>query len=154
MTILLASSDESLLRPLCPIANALRQSIEESRGGGENLAAAPMADMAVGKPATPEVLFPPLPLAASDKPGVSAGLTRELGSKTTPGSTASAAASSPVSASHDEVEVVEVQNVGGDVDTANREEESVEDLLGSLMRTLNTEQGRADFRLLASGATS
>ena len=50
-----------------------------------------------------------------------------------------------------------MQSVGGDVGTdsagGGEEEESVEDLLSSLMRTLNTEQGRADFRLLASGAT-
>eukprot|EP00903_Cladosiphon_okamuranus_P017097 g15753.t1 len=65
------------------------------------------------------------------------------------GSTASAAASSSVSTSNDELEVVEVQSLG-----TGGEEESVEDLLSSLMRTLNTEKGRADFRLLASGATS
>eukprot|EP00752_Nemacystus_decipiens_P012162 g10781.t1 len=56
----------------------------------------------------------------------------------------------------DELEVLEVQSVGGGdagPDTTGGEE-SVEDLLSSLMRSLNTEQGRADFRLLASGTTS
>lgn len=107
--------------------------------------------MAVGKSATPsssEVLFPPSPPATSNKSAVSAGVARDLG-LTTSGSTASAASSSSVSASNDELEVVEVQSVG-----TSGEEESVEDLLSSLMRTLNTEQGRADFRLLASGTTS
>ena len=118
-----------------------------------------MADMAVGTSATPsssEVLLPPLPPATGNRSSVSPGVARELGS-TTSGSTASVAASSSVSASIDELEVVEVQSVGGDVGTdsagGGEEEESVEDLLSSLMRTLNTEQGRADFRLLASGAT-
>lgn len=119
-----------------------------------------MADMAVGTSATPsssEVLLPPLPPAIGNRSSVSPGVARELGSTTASGSTASVAASSSVSASIDELEVVEVQSVGGDVGTdsagGGEEEESVEDLLSSLMRTLNTEQGRADFRLLASGAT-
>ena len=105
--------------------------------GDKSFAAAPMADMAVGKSAT---------------------AARDSGS-TTSGPTASVAASSSVSTSMGELELVEVQGVGGrDVDPTNaggeEEEESVEDLLSSLMRTLNTEQGRVDFRLLASGATS
>lgn len=116
-----------------------------------------MADMVVstsGTTSSPEVLFPPLPPATSNKSRVSAGEARDLGST---GSTASAAAtaSSSLSLSNDELEVTEVQSVGrGDDETADGEEESVEDLLSSLMSTLNTEQGRADFRLLANGATS
>lgn len=97
----------------------------------------------------------PLPPTTGNKSRVSAGVARDSGPTATTGSTASATASSSVSLSSDELEVVEVQSVGGrNLDSADDEEESVEDLLGSLMRTLNTEQGRADFRLLANGATS
>lgn len=39
---------------------------------------------------------------------------------------------------------------GGDEDEDGEGEESVESLLGSLMRALNTEQGRADFVRLTS----
>lgn len=89
-----------------------------------------MADMALGPLATPsstaEALLPPLPPTASKESG---DLSEEF-------------------------DMTELQCAQGDVDTADGEE-SVEDLLSSLMRTLNTEQGRADFRLLASnGSTS
>lgn len=157
----MASSISNFFRSLCPFVNRIFQTAEESSEGGKGLSAAPLADMAVGKSATPsssEVLLPPLPPATGNKSSVSAGVAHHLGSTTTSGSTASVAASSSVPASIAELEVVEVQNVSrGDVDTdtaGGEEEESVEDLLSSLMRTLNTEQGRADFRLLASGSTS
>lgn len=126
--------------------------------GAKNLAAAPIADMALGTsaaPGSPQILLPPLPPATSNKSRGSTGVTGDLGATTTSGSAASASASSSVPVLNDRLEVVEVQSVGGgDIDTADGEEESVEDLLSSLMRTLNTEQGRADFRLLARGATS
>lgn len=157
--ILACSHDRRLFCPLCPTNILFCQKLDESgEKGAKNLAAAPIADMAVGKSATPsnpEVLFPPLPPATSDKSRVSAGVAGDLASATKTGSTTSAAISSCASVFDDHLEVVEVQgDGGGGVDTADGEGESVEDLLSSLMRTLNTEQGRADFRLLASGSTT
>lgn len=132
--------------------------MEES--GGENakdIAAAPMADMAVGASATPSTLplaaFPPVSPPASCKAEASGGAacTEHSTSTTNCAATAAVVGSSPVPDADDELEVAELQKVAGrHVDSVHGKEESVEDLLGSLMRTLNTEQGRADFRLLAA----
>lgn len=109
--------------------------------------AAPIADMALGPSASPsgspDVLLPPLPPSASEESGDSVGMASAK---------ASSSESSYSYSSSGELEVTELQSVRGDVDTADGEE-SVEDLLSSLMRTLNTEQGRADFRLLASNGS-
>lgn len=125
----------------------------------KDIAAAPMADIAVGASATPsslpQVKIPPLPPPASCKTGTSSGAACIQHFTTTTKSSANAttavAGSSPVPVVNDELEVVELQRVAGrHVDSVDGGEESVEDLLSSLMRTLNTEQGRSDFRLLAS----
>lgn len=132
--------------------------MQESCGeNAKDITAAPMADIAVGASATPGSLplaaFPPLPPPASCKAEVSGGAACTECSTTTTKSVATAAVvgSSSVPVADDELEVAELQMVAGrDVDSVHGGEESVEDLLGSLMRTLNTEQGRADFRLLAA----
>lgn len=104
---------------------------ESGKNGAMKIPAAPIADRALGSSAnpssSPDFLLPPLPPTASEESEDSVR----------------------VSSLSDELEVAELQSGSGDADTADGEE-SVEDLLSSLMRTLNTEQGRAEFRLLAS----
>lgn len=124
--------------------------------------AAPMADMAVGASATPsslpQVTSPPLTPPGCCKTGASGGAACAERSTTTPtydAATAAVAGSSAVPAVDDALEAAEFQRgAGRDVDSVDGGEESVEDLLSSLMHTLNTEQGRADFRLLAAACDS
>ncbi|CBJ28093.1 acetyltransferase [Ectocarpus siliculosus] len=130
--------------------------VEDQDGiDAKDVAAAPMADMSVGA----EAATPSCPLqypAPSDGTGASEGATcQPCAGTTTNISTAAPGEDGSVPASRNDFEVVELPSVGGGGDEAADGEESVEDLLGSLMRTLNTEQGRADFRrLAAAGSTS
>lgn len=121
----------------------------------KDVASAPMADMAVGAAATPSCPF--LPPAPSDETGASDGASCQpcVGTTTKKSTAAAGEDGSFVPSSRDDFKVVELPSVGGGDDEAVDREESVEDLLSSLMRTLNTEQGRADFRkLAATGLTS
>ncbi len=109
---------------------------ENGEKGALKIPAAPIADMALGPSASPstspDFLLPPIPPTAVEESEDSAGMA----------------------SLSNELEVTELQSGSGDVDTAHGGEESVEDLLSSLMRTLNTEQGRAEFRLLASNGST
>lgn len=121
----------------------------------KDVAAALMADMAVGAAATPSCPF--LPPAPTDETGASDGAACQPCVGTTANNSTAAAGEdgSSVPVSRDDFEVVELPSVGGGCNETVDREESVEDLLSSLMRTLNTEQGRADFRrLAATGSTS
>ncbi|CAB1120271.1 unnamed protein product [Ectocarpus sp. CCAP 1310/34] len=130
--------------------------VEDQEGiDAKGFATAPMADMAVGvAAATPSCPF--LPPAPSDETGASDGATCQPCVGTTANNSIAAAGEhGSVPALRDDFEVVELPSVGGGDGEAVDREESVEDLLSSLMRTLNTEQGRADFRRLAAiGSTS
>ncbi|CAN0535515.1 unnamed protein product [Ectocarpus sp. 12 AP-2014] len=121
------------------LADAEVEDQEKKEGiHAKGVAAAPMADMAVdAAAATPSGPFQP------------------LSGTTTNNATAAAGEDGSVSASRNHFEVVELPIVGRGNDEPVDGEESVEGLLGSLVRTLNTEQGRADFRrLAATGSTS
>lgn len=117
--------------------------------------AAPVADTAVGAAASARSSPPVLPTddiiqTEHPRPAVGADSTADTCSAGAPFHITSGASSS---ASDNDFEVTELPGVAGQatiVDGVDGEEESVEALLGSLMRTLNTEKGRADFRLLAA----
>ncbi|CAM9421976.1 unnamed protein product [Ectocarpus fasciculatus] len=133
------------------VEDQVRQEGIDAKG----VASAPMADMAVGAAATPSCPF--LPPAPSDETGALDGAACQpcVGTTTNISTATAGEDGSFVPASRENFEVVELPSVGAGGDEAVDREESVEDLLSSLMRTLNTEQGRADFRrLAATGSTS
>ncbi|CAM9204268.1 unnamed protein product [Hapterophycus canaliculatus] len=128
---------------------------------GKGAVAAPVADMAVSTAAAARSSPPVPPIATSNKTGHAAvgevGEVRAERASPT-GAPADVVGSSPFSPSDDDYEVTELLDVAGQgaiTRTGVGGEESIETLLGSLMRALNTEKGRADFRLLAAtGSTS
>ncbi|CAM9493820.1 unnamed protein product [Scytosiphon promiscuus] len=144
---------------LSSVLKGLADAEEEDREG-KSADAAPLADNAVGKALSARSSPPvPPPIAASNTTAPTHEEVGEARSENTCSTGVPAevlGGSSFSSPLDDDFEVAELPGVAeqATISQTGDEEESVEALLGSLMRTLNTEKGRADFRALAATASS